>query len=166
MSERKLSDAETRQRRAKQAREIQAAALHYRCGKSTPAGRKAFGAGVLTAGMVWGGAHIIGLPLDVGLFLGVVALILVYRVVHNRSAYQTPEEHIYDLLAGYTPFYREGYIKLQEQARLGNVHFHWDELVDWLFHEVQVFDGDKPKSIEQVRLDKARKRFVDACEPK
>lgn len=167
MSERKLPDGaydaeEAHQRRAKQARELLELARNYRRGMPTPASRKALGAGLLAAGVVWGGAYITGLPLTVGFFLVMGALVAAYIVVHNRSAYHTPAEHIYDLLANYTPIYRKGYAQLQEQARLG--HFHWYELIDWLSLEVEALEADTAKSIEQGQLNNARRRFLDAGE--
>tara|TARA_R110002051_G_scaffold324937_1_gene424691 strand:+ start:2793 stop:3434 length:642 start_codon:yes stop_codon:yes gene_type:complete len=169
MFEQKIPDGaydtdETRKRQAKQARELLDLARNYRRGMPTPASRKALGAGVVAAGVLWGVTYIAGLSFIVGFILVIGALVTAYIVVHNRSSYQTPAEHIYDLLAEYTPIHRKGYVQLQKQARLG--HLHMDELVDWLSIEVQAVDDNKAKSIDQIQLDKARKRFIDAGETK
>lgn len=149
--------AKARQERAKQAKNLLLLVRNYRRGMAPPAVRKALGVAVLAGGVVWGGTYLVDLPFD--FLLGMGAFFAAYWLTRKRSAYQTPAEHVYDLLADYEPHNRDSYAAFQLQARQGALD--WDELADWLSHEVATLSADNVKSTEQLRLDKARARFIE-----
>jgi len=152
-------DTKQRKANARQVEKIRIAVSNYRQGRPTPAVVKALGAGLIVGVCVVVACKMLNLQPLVGALAACFSFIVVYQYIFKHSANQTQAEHLYNLLADYNPIDKEGYKKLQEKAQADQLLF--DDLLSWVWEELAAQNLELKNSPEQLRLDRARRRFVE-----